>query len=75
MTDRRAVAIFLLGPRFNPDFWDDVDYEVETLDPDDFAEFEAADELPLEPRPEFEHDLRRQLHTFLVTRYGRSNDE
>ena len=75
MTDRRAVALFLLGPWFNPSFWDDVDYEIETLDPDDFAEFEAAEELPIEPRAEFERDLRQQLRTFGATRYGNAQDD
>lgn len=75
MTDRRAVALFLLGAWFNPNFWDDVDYQVGTLDPDDLAEFEAADELPIEPRAEFEHDLRQQLGTFVATRYGQRDDD
>lgn len=70
MTDRRAVALFLLGPWFNPDFWDDVDYEVEALDVDDFEEFEAAEELPFEPRPAFEADLRDRLCHLIIARYA-----
>ncbi len=71
MTDRRAVALFLLGPWFSPGFWDDVDYEIETLDLDDFEEFEAAGELPISPRPELEEDLRERLRPFVSTRYKR----
>ncbi len=71
MTDRRAVALFLLGPWFNPTFWDDVDYEVETLDIDDLEEFEEAGGLPIEPRPEFESDLRARLGSFIESRYRR----
>ncbi len=69
MTDRRAVALFLLGPRFNPSFWDDVEYEIDTLDVDDFAEFEAAGGLPLEPRSDFESELRERLRLFVRNRY------
>lgn len=71
MTDRRAVALFLLGPWFNPTFWDDVEYELETLDIDDFEEFEAAGDLPLEPRAGFESDLRERLRGFIESRYRR----
>ena len=72
MTDRRAVALFLLGPWFSSSFWDDVDYEVETVDVDDLAEFEAADELPIEPRADFENDLQQRLKSFVLNRYGGS---
>ncbi len=71
MTDRRAVSLFLLGPWFSPSFWDDVDYEIETIDRDDFEEFEAAADLPIEPRAAFESDLRERLRSFVQTRYGR----
>ena len=71
MTDRRAVSLFLLGPWFNPTFWDDVDYEIETLDLDDFEEFEAADQLPITPRASFETDLHDRLKAFVTARYRR----
>ncbi len=71
MTDTRAVALFLLGPWFSPSFWDDVDYEIETLDLDDFEEFKASRELPFEPRAEFRTDLGVRLRAFLATRYKR----
>ena len=71
MTDRRAVALFLLGPWFTPSFWDDVDYEIETLDLDDFEEFEASGELPFEPRADFHADLGARLRAFVATRYKR----
>ncbi len=73
MTDRRAVSLFLLGPWFNPSFWDDVDYQIETLDLDDFEEFEAAGDLPFEPRPEFESKLSERLRGFVAARYKRDN--
>ena len=72
MTDRRAVALFLLGPWFNPSFWDDVEYEIDTLDLDDFAEFEAAGDLPLDSRNDFESDLRERLRLFVRNRYSPS---
>ena len=70
MTDRRAVTLFLLGPWFNPSFWDDVEYEIDTLDVDDFAEFEAAEDLPVDPRTDFERDLRERLGAFVRSRHN-----
>ncbi len=72
MTDRRAVALVLLGPWFNPSFGDDVEYEIDTLDLDDFAEFEAAGGLPLDSRSDFERDLRERLRLFVRNRYSPS---
>jgi hypothetical protein len=69
MTDRRAVSLFLLGPWFNPSFWDDVEYEIDTVDVDDFVDFVAAGDVPVEPRPEFEADLRERLRAFVAARY------
>ena len=71
MTDRRAVSLFLLGPWFNASFWDDVEYEIDTVDVDDFSDFVAAGEVSVEPRPEFEADLRERLRAFVAARYPR----
>ena len=71
MTDRRAVALFLLGPWFAPEFWDDVEYETTAVDLDDFEEFQAGEHGPA-PRPEFEEDLRARLRAFAASRYASS---
>ena len=68
MTDKRAVALFLLGPWFNPAFWDDVEFEVDAADLDDFEEFQESAELPIEPRPEFVEDLHQRLKGYLKAR-------
>ena len=71
MTDKRAVALFLLGPWFNPAFWDDVEFEVDAIDIDDFEEFQESGELPVEPREEFVEDLRQRLRGYIKARYGK----
>ena len=73
MTDKRAVALFLLGPWFNPAFWDDVEFEVDAIDIDDFEEFQESAEFPVEPRAEFVEDLRQRLHSYIKARYGNSS--
>lgn len=50
-------------------FWDEVEYEIETVDPYDFAEFVGAAELPIEARPGFEEGLRRKLRDLVRRRY------
>ena len=65
MTDRRTIARSLLAPWTNLIFWDDVEYEVETLEVDDFEEFEAAGELPFEPRAEFKSELQEKLRLLI----------
>ena len=65
------MALFLLGPWFSQSFWDDVEYEIETAAADDFEEFEAAEDLSIQPRPGFEADLRERLREYIETRYTR----
>ena len=74
MTDKRAVALLLLGPWFNPAFWDDVEFEIDALDIDDFEEFQESGELPVEPRAEFAEDLRQRLKSYIKERYGQDSE-
>jgi len=53
-----------------PRFWDEVEYEVESLDLWDLADFIAADSLPIEPRPGFESELREDLRAYVRRRYS-----
>ena len=75
MTDRRTIALSLLAPWTNPNFWDDVEYEAETLEVDDFLEFEAAGELPFEPRSEFEAELQERLQLLISICFPSLSDE
>ncbi len=50
-------------------FWDEVEYEIEAVDLYDFAEFASAAELPIEARPGFEAELRRELLDRVRRRY------
>ena len=70
MTDKRAIALFLLGPWFNPAFWDDVEFDIGAVDIDDFEEFQESGQLPVEPRAEFVEDLHKRLRHYVRTRYG-----
>jgi hypothetical protein len=58
------------GPWLRAAFWDAVEAEVEAIDWSDFAEFVAADRLPIQERPEFERELRRSLLSFVRSRYS-----
>ncbi len=51
-------------------FWDEVEYEIETLDWDDFVEFLGSDALPVPLRAEFREELRGRLREFVRRRYS-----
>ncbi len=68
MTDRPSISRYLLGPWFRLDFWKGVESEIGALDAADFEEFARADELPIEPSPEFVEHLRHQLSMFVRNR-------
>jgi hypothetical protein len=50
-------------------FWDEVEYEIEALDPYDLLEFLTADERPISPRPGFRAGLRAELTALVRRRY------
>lgn len=58
------------GARFGTRFWDAVEVEIEVLDASDFALFEVADQLPIEPRPGFADSLARSLSGLVRARFS-----
>jgi hypothetical protein len=50
-------------------FWDEVEAEIESLDPRELAEFVAADRLPFEARPAFREGLAGALRGLVRLRY------
>lgn len=68
MSEQRT-AFPASGPWLRAAFWDGVEAEVEAIDWCDFADFVAADRLPIDARPEFERELRRSLLSFVRSHY------
>jgi hypothetical protein len=58
------------GARFDARFWDAVEVEIEVLDASDFALFEVADQLPIEPRPGFAEALGQSLSGRVRARFS-----
>lgn len=56
--------------RFVARFWDEVESEIEALDPADFALFLGADRLAIEPRPGFERSLETHLRALVRRRWS-----
>lgn len=52
-----------------PSFWDEVEFEIEATDLNDFVEFVEAESLPIEARPGFREKLLTKLRDFVRTRY------
>ncbi len=56
--------------RFAARFWDEVESEIEALDPADFALFLGADRLDIEPRRGFERSLQTHLRALVRRRWS-----
>lgn len=72
MSDSRKAqdARHAPGARFGVRFWDAVEVEIEVLDASDFALFQAADQLPIEPRPAFAASLGQSLAGLVRSRFS-----
>ena len=58
------------GARFGARFWDAVEVEIEVLDAADFALFQVADQLPIEPRPGYAESLGQSLSGLVRARFS-----
>jgi len=56
--------------RFAARFWDEVESEIEALDPADFSLFLGADRLDIEPRHGFERSLETHLRALVRRRWS-----
>jgi len=73
MSDRRKAEQHTKhapGARYGAQFWDAVECEIEALDASDLAFFLAADELPLEPSPDFAAALGESLGKLCRARFS-----
>lgn len=67
-SDQSRKATAWPGPWQSPAFWAEVEQEISGINWDEFLGFLYADEVPLQPSPEFETELRGRLKSFIRRR-------
>jgi len=72
MSDERRTEATgrMIRARFGRTFWEGVEREIEAFDASDFADFVAAGDLAIEPRPGFRETLLATLGVAARARFS-----